>query len=104
VKTIAAIVRTWHGLSMFTHEISQDEARQALIADMLDQVDEQGYELAPHAEPVVERFEKAPWQETIWGQNPETGEWIGHPDDYGLRGYIRVIAKGLVTQPGLHLG
>jgi hypothetical protein len=98
VKTIAAIVRTWHGLNMFSCEIPEDEAREILIAAMIEQVGEQGYELPPGAEPTVERFERMPWYETIWGQNPETGEWIGHPDDYGLRGRVRVVAKGLLTQ------
>jgi hypothetical protein len=100
MKVIAAKVRTWHAMNIFPADITEDQAREVLAKDMLAQVDEQGYQPAPGREPVIERWDKAPWQQTITGQDPDTGEWIGSPDDYGLRGSIRVVAKGLLPEQG----
>jgi uncharacterized protein (DUF924 family) len=97
-KPTTAEVRTWHAINVYPHDLEEGIARQALAVGMLDQVDEQGYQPAPGAEPVIERFGRAPWQQTITGQNPNTGEWIGHPDDYGLRGSLKVVAKGSLLQ------
>jgi hypothetical protein len=98
MKTVAAKVRRWGAVNLFSHEMPEDIARTSLAEAMLWQVDAQGYQPAPGATPTIERWDKAPWQETIFGQDPDTGEWIGHPDDYGLRGRIDVVAKGILPE------
>jgi hypothetical protein len=76
--------------------VPEETARELFAEEMLRQVEAQGYEPAPGEQPVIHRQQKEPWQETIAGQDPDTGKWIGHPDDYGLRGTLRVVAKGLL--------
>jgi hypothetical protein len=88
-------VRTWACQQLVNHEVPAEMAIEVTRQNCLRQIAEQGYEPAPGADVRVERFDKEPWSETIWGADDE-GNWIGDPRDYGLIARVRVIPKGIL--------
>jgi hypothetical protein len=86
-------VRTWVSVQQVPHELPEELARDVLRHTTLEQIDGQGYEPAPGAEVEIERDGPAPYEQTVWGKDPDTGEWIGHPDDYQLISRIRAVPK-----------
>lgn len=89
--TDVVAVRTWYAETRYAAHMPEQLAREMFTHRIVDQVTKQGYEPAPGAKPVIEHIAPAPWDDTVWGTDPDAGQWIRHPDDYGLRGTLRCI-------------